>query len=123
MTTKELIDKKIHYERLLVYHSTFMKSISYENISVLTVENRITKVYLNCGLVYTTSRTISELGERLPDSNFFRVNRNYIISYRTISRVEQYFNHRLVIFTNCPHITKVIVSRPRVAAFKDWLGY
>ena len=119
---KEVTDLGISYERLLVYHKTFMKSISFSEISICHLEDRVTRIITKEGEIFCTPRTMNELELRLPSDDFFRISRNCIIAYKSILKVEPYFGNRLVIFPNCTFQKKLSVSRPRVPAFKNWLG-
>ncbi len=113
---------KVSYNRLLVYHRTFMKSISFHEISVCIFEDRVTKVITVNGEIYSTSKSMNDIEEKLPQGDFFRISRHCIIAYKSIARIEPYFGNRLIIFTSCNLHSRAVVSRPRVSSFKSWLG-
>lgn len=111
-----------HLNRLLVYHRNSMKSISFDEISLCFLENRKSLVVTIRNDIYFTSKKINEIEDLLPEKDFFRVNRHCILAFTAIHKIEHYFNNRLLIFTHCEKWPQVVVSRPRVAAFKSWLG-
>ncbi|NLR67433.1 response regulator transcription factor [Chitinophaga varians] len=60
--------------------------------------------------------------EKMLDRNvFFRINRQFIIHIDAIKKITTYYNSRLILQL-APYVdTDVIISRERVAEFKNWL--
>jgi len=53
---------------------------------------------------------------------FFRVNRNFIINFSAIQDIIIYSSSRLkVMLTNWEENDEILVSRERVAEFKEWM--
>jgi DNA-binding LytR/AlgR family response regulator len=55
------------------------------------------------------------------EHRFFRINRKYILSNLSIADIVFYSNSRLKIKLKKPDEENIIVSRDKVAAFKEWL--
>ncbi len=108
--------------RLLVYHKNYLVSITHTEIAVCMLHNRSIRIITTSDQVFTTPRSLNEIETKLGNRDFFRINRNCIIAYKSISHIEPYFGNRLVILLRNKVLNKVIVSRPRVQAFKIWLG-
>jgi DNA-binding LytR/AlgR family response regulator len=53
---------------------------------------------------------------------FFRINRKVIIHIDSIQKVGSFFNNRLKVNTQFIDGDDAVVSRERVANFKDWLN-
>lgn len=121
-TEKDSHPKIQGVDRFLVYYGNALLSIRHLEIAACIFQERNTKVITKEAKVYSTSKSLNEIEAKLHPQDFFRVNRNCIISYFSIERIEPYFGNRLIIFRNCEVHPKVIVSRPRVQAFKVWLG-
>lgn len=67
--------------------------------------------------------TLDQLEEVLSSKSFFRINRQFIIHSKAIAKIQTWFNSRLLLELNPIYNgEKVIVSRDRVKAFKQWLG-
>ncbi|MDH6359082.1 LytTR family DNA-binding domain-containing protein [Parabacteroides sp. PF5-9] len=69
---------------------------------------------------YILNQTLDELNECLNPSQFFRVNRQYIISRKSVRDIDLWFNSRLSVNLKIPVKERILVSRLRVAEFKEW---
>jgi two-component system LytT family response regulator len=95
--------------------------VKSENIAWLNTQNQIlTAVLVNNQKIHL-EETMDNIEKRLPKTEFFRVNRQYIISRKAILEAEFYFNNRLSLKLLPPAPETVIVSRERVALFRNWL--
>lgn len=92
-------------------------------------ENDFAYFYLESGLVkgrtlkntaFTLDETLEELISKLNKVNFFRANRQIIVSRAAVHEAEVYFNGRLAL--NLMHAPKeqVLISKARVPIFKAW---
>ena len=64
--------------------------------------------------------TLDEIATMLHPQKFFRANRQYIISRKAVVSVSNWFGGRLNVQLNPPATEKVLISKARVTAFKDW---
>jgi two-component system, LytTR family, response regulator LytT len=69
---------------------------------------------------YTIENTLEELENQLNPSQFFRANRQFIISKLYVSEIEFYFNGRLLIKTIPLSQENILISKERVPIFKKW---
>lgn len=65
---------------------------------------------------------LDELSAKLNPADFFRANRQFIISRKSIKDVDWWFNSRLSINLKVSIPEKILVSRTRVAEFKNWFA-
>jgi DNA-binding LytR/AlgR family response regulator len=65
---------------------------------------------------------MDELENMLDPEQFFRINRSFIVSIKSILQVHDYFNSRLLLTLQPSIDMQVIVSRDKVNAFKGWIG-
>ena len=70
---------------------------------------------------YFFPQTLDELAESLDPQRFFRANRQFLISKKSIRDIDLWFNGRLSVNLKAPTAEKVLVSKARVAEFKEWL--
>jgi len=66
--------------------------------------------------------TLDELTEMLDPVNFFRANRQYIISRKAIKDVDLWFNSRLSVNLKVEVPEKILISKARIPEFKNWFG-
>lgn len=69
---------------------------------------------------YVLTQTLDELTDSLNPAQFFRVNRQYLIARQTIKDIDLWFNGRLSVNLTVPASEKILVSKVRVADFKEW---
>lgn len=94
--------------------------INVEDIMYFYIEEGIVRaVTKNIGTV-RFQQTLDELATMLHPGKFFRANRQYIISRKAVISVSNWFGGRLNVQLNPPATEKVLISKARVTAFKDW---
>lgn len=73
------------------------------------------------GEVYPLDKTLETLQTLLPAADFFRANRQFIVSRRAISDISVWFGSRLSLNLTVTAPEKIIISKARVPEFKGWL--
>jgi two-component system LytT family response regulator len=71
---------------------------------------------------FVLNETLEEIENRLPADLFFRANRQFIIQKKFVVNAELYFNNRLVVHLKQKTPEKIIISREKAGAFKEWLS-
>ncbi len=95
--------------------------VKSESIAWLNTQNQILTAVLVNNQKMHLEETLDSIEKRLPKTEFFRVNRQYIVSRKSILEAEFYFNNRLSLKLLPSAPETVIVSRERVALFRNWL--
>lgn len=70
---------------------------------------------------YMVDYTLDQLEQALDPSEYFRVNRKFLIHIEAILKIHPFFNSRLKLDISPTTDLDVIVSRDRVSNFKKWL--
>ena len=97
--------------------------VSVDMIQLFYIKDCQVKVVLTDETEYCFSQTLDELTECLNPSLFFRANRQYLISREAIKDIDLWFNSRLSINLYYSGIKeKILVSKARVAEFKEWFS-
>lgn len=97
--------------------------VSVDMIQLFYIKDCQVKVVLTDETEYYFSQTLDELTECLNPSLFFRANRQYLISREAIKDIDLWFNSRLSINLYYSGIKeKILVSKARVAEFKEWFS-
>lgn len=71
---------------------------------------------------YTFEHTIDELSGMLNPADFFRANRQYLISRSSVKDIDYWFNSRLSVNLKVSTPEKILISKARVPEFKSWFG-
>jgi DNA-binding LytR/AlgR family response regulator len=120
--------------------SAFMKSSAYrssflipvkgdklyplktDDIAYLYIDHGVVKVFALDGNSFTMDHTLDELEGMLDPKNFFRANRQFIVSAQAIKDIDFWFNYKLSLNLKVSVPEKIIVSKARVPEFKSWFG-
>jgi len=70
---------------------------------------------------YIVDYTLEQLEELLDPTEFYRLNRKFMVRLAAIKDIRTYLGGRLKLLLQPPTDAEVIVSRERVADFKSWL--
>lgn len=108
--------------RFLVKHSSKLISVEVDQIAYFYAENRLNFIKTWNNKTYIIDKTIEEISKLLNKNDFYRINRSYIIAYKSIEEVYTHFNNRLKLKLNINVPEELFVSKDRVAGFKEWLG-
>lgn len=109
-------------KRFLVTQQQKFLSIPVEDISYFFSDNRFIFFVTFTNKKYLVEYRMDELESILDKQEFFRINRSYLISIRSIALIHPYPGNRFRLTLN-PHTDKeIIVSRERLPAFRAWLG-
>lgn len=96
--------------------------ISVDEIQYFHLEDGNVKAVMDSGQSYIIPQNLDELASGLDPDTFFRVNRQCILSRRSIHDIDLWFNNRLSINLKIPTVNKILVSRLKVAEFKEWFS-
>ena len=93
-----------------------------KDIACIFIEDGLVKAKTTDGKSYIFDHTHDELSGMLNPSDFFRANRQFIISRNSIKEVDFYFNNRLSINLRVPVPEKILISKVRVSEFREWFS-
>ena len=114
-------DKKSYKCRFLVKTGRGFQSIDVNQIAYFVSENKLSFIVVESGKKYLADQSLDQLDQVLDPVEFFKINRNYILSNRCIRRMEPYFNNRMVLETEPFPKAEVLVSRNHLSNFKEWM--
>ena len=108
-------------KRFSIQLGQHIKLIEVENISCFYSENKGTYLHTTQNRSFLLDNSLEKLETELDPSQFFRINRKFIIKLNDIADILSYTNQRLELKLKNFSQEQLIVSRERVKAFKDWL--
>ncbi len=112
-----------HYiDRIKTQIGNTLKVFNVSDIAYFYVENKCMYGTLHSGERYLLSYSLDEIEQVLNPKDFFRINRQFIISLKAISKMTVYSKSRIKIDLNPDPKTETITSVERSADFKSWLG-
>jgi DNA-binding LytR/AlgR family response regulator len=109
-------------KRFVIRFGEHIKSLAVEDIAYCYSENKNTYARDAEGRIYPLDQNLDTLEEMLNPADFFRINRQYIITLKAISEMRTYSKARVIIRLNPAVKEPPVVSSERAADFKKWLG-
>ncbi|MDD2306322.1 MAG: LytTR family DNA-binding domain-containing protein [Prolixibacteraceae bacterium] len=117
---KEMLRKQ-YKTRFVIKVGEHLKSIPVEDILFFYSLEKATYLCTADFKTYLVDYSLDRISEMVDEHRFFRINRKYILSNLSIADIVFYSNSRLKIKLKKPDEESIIVSRDKVAAFKEWL--
>jgi len=113
-------DKKVYKSNFLIPHRDKFIPLSVNDIAYIYSENKIAKIVTFDNRTFYENDSLEKIQQQLDPSVFFRANRQFIISHKAIKDITAWFDSKLSINLGVAIPEKIIVSRVRVAEFKEW---
>lgn len=92
------------------------------NIAYIYIDTKTVKAIGLDEHVYYMSQNLDEIMNQLNPNDFFRANRQYIISRKAIQDMTIWFGNKLSINLSVKVPEKIIVSKAKVSEFKTWFS-
>lgn len=109
-------------QNFLIHVKDKIVPLSKEDIAFFYTSQERVSVYTNSGESYPMMGSLETIMSRLPEGEFFRANRQYIISRKAITDISVWFGSRLSVNLAVAIPEKIIISKARVPEFKAWLA-
>lgn len=116
----KLVEKKKVKDRFLVKLGNHIHSIKTNEIALFYAEGRTVYLVTNANKKYILDFKLEDLNAVLNQTEFFRVNRSFIVNINSIDDVIVYSNSRLKVIPKVTTDKEIVVSREKVSAFKIW---
>lgn len=109
-------------ERFVIRFGEHIKTIESHDVAYFYTENKANFAVMKDAKRYPIDNNLDELEHLINPKNFFRINRQFIVSYQAIAEMISYSKARVLIKLNPPTKYETIVSTERSASFKLWLA-
>ncbi len=114
--------RKTYKERFMVKLGERIKSVTSDKIVLFYAEGRNAFILTAKGNRYIIDYKLEELEELLNPAMFYRISRSFIVNINHIQDVLVHSNSRLKIQFEQNFDREVVVSREKVAHFKNWFS-
>ena len=112
--------KEVYKSNFLIPHKDKFIPLSVDRIACFYTENKTVKIITEDNETYNMDSSLEDLTNHLNPTQFFRANRQYIVSHKAIKDISIWFGSKLSINLEVPVPEKIIVSKARVPEFKAW---
>lgn len=113
---------RIFKKRFTIKMGQQLKMVNVDEVECFYSENKGTYLHTYDNRNYLLDQTLEQLETELDPEHFFRVSRKFIIPMKGIKEIQMHSNSRLKVILPTYKEDEVIVSREKVADFKNWLG-
>ena len=96
--------------------------VQSSDLACFFIDSGIVKAISTDGKSFNFDHTLDELEGMLDPQDFFRANRQYIISRKAIRDIDLWFNSRLSVNLKIAVPEKILISKARISEFKKWFG-
>lgn len=108
-------------ERFLIKVGEHYRSEPTSSIHSFYILERNTFIQTDKGKNYPIDYSLDKIEQMVDPKLFFRVNRNFIVNFYAIRDIIIYSSNRLKLILDNWTEEDILVSRERVAAFKEWM--
>lgn len=108
-------------QNILVHYRGKIIPVRVADIRFVYAAEGSVHLYTGNGKHYHVQYTIEQLENMLTPLQFFRANRQYLINKDIIQNIEQDFNRKLSVTTNCEMPEPLIVSKIKAQPFLKWI--
>lgn len=109
-------------KRFVIRFGEHIKTIAVDDIAYFFSENKATFARTFENRTYPMDYNLDALESMLDSQDFFRINRQYIISLKSIDEMKTYSKARVIITLKPSVKEQPVVSSERSAHFKLWLA-
>lgn len=109
-------------KRFVIRFGEHIKTLPVEDIAYCYSESKATFAKTFDGRNLPMDHNLDALEGMLSPQEFFRINRQFIISLKAIEDMRTYTKARVLVSLNPPVKEQQVVSSERAAAFKHWLA-
>lgn len=110
-------------EHFLVPERDKLVPLAAKDIAYIYIDLKLIKAVTFSGKVYYLNQNLDEMMNQLNPKMFFRANRQYIVSHEAIKDISIWFGNKISLNLTIPIEEKIIVSKARVAEFKNWYSF
>ncbi|MDE5736595.1 MAG: LytTR family DNA-binding domain-containing protein [Bacteroidales bacterium] len=115
--------EKRYRTRFLIEHGNQLETLHVEDIAYFFSENKICYAQTFNDGNFVLDASLDRLGEELNPDRFFRATRQVLVCPKAITKIENYFQGKVAIYTQPPYKEQILVSKEKAEAFRKWLKY
>lgn len=109
-------------KRFLIKKGNDYVSIKTEDIRYFYASHKVVCLISGSGQKFIIDQSLNDLEKQLDPSQFYRINRKYIVHINAIRKIKTYPKSKLQLELEPANKDEIIISQENVAAFKEWMG-
>jgi DNA-binding LytR/AlgR family response regulator len=105
----------------LVFKLNKYITVPTDNIAFFYIRNETTTIMTFDQQEYSLSQSMDHVHSLLSPTQFFRLNRQYLINFTAVKEIERYFARKLFVRLTIPTPDKLLVNKEKINTFLGWL--
>jgi two-component system LytT family response regulator len=111
-----------HKKRFLVKRGTDYISIKTDDIAYFYATHKLVCMVDNKNQKYILDQSLADIEKQIDPSQFYRVNRKYLVHLSAIKKIKTYPKSKLLLELEPAITEEIVISQENVSAFKEWMG-
>lgn len=112
--------RAVYKSNFLIPHKDKLIPLAADKIAYIYSEYKMAKIVTLDQQNYTLDTSLDDLSRQLDPAFFFRANRQYLVAHKAVCDIAVWFGGKLSVSLSMPTPERIVISRARVADFKDW---
>ncbi|MBL4561479.1 MAG: response regulator transcription factor [Labilibaculum sp.] len=108
--------------RFLINKADSLIVVPVNEIAWFVAEHKETLLITKNNQQHIITNSLEKIEKQLDPKEFYRINRQYIVSIHSIAKINNYFNYKLKLHLDPPTKDNIILDRKKVGDFKRWLN-
>lgn len=108
-------------QSFLVFKNGKYTTVPVEQIAYFFVRNEQTTLVTFTGDAFIINQSLDETARQLNSKSFYKLNRQYLISFKVIKEVEHFFARKLLVKLTVPTDEKLLIGKDKTSDFLKWL--
>lgn len=121
MLKKFSFQSRDYQKRIVIRYGDTIKMVEVNDVAYFYTEDKINYLCTRDNLRYPVDYNLDELDNMLDPSEFFRINRQFIVNIHAIDKMLAWSKSRVKVILRPPSKEDTIVSTERSPHFKTWL--
>ncbi|GGZ79999.1 LytR/AlgR family response regulator transcription factor [Algibacter mikhailovii] len=106
----------------LVHHRDELLPIKTDDVAYFYIETGIVKAVTFTNKPYIIDKKLEDIELELDPELFHRVNRQFIVNRNAVANIKFYFNGKLIMNVNPTASERIVVSKAKASAVKNWMN-
>jgi DNA-binding LytR/AlgR family response regulator len=105
----------------LVFKNQKYTTIPTESIAYFYIHNEITHLVTFDKEQFQLSQPLGQVAEQVSGKQFFRINRQYLVSFKAVKEMEHYFQRKILVKLVIQTPEKLLINKDKTHSFFSWL--
>ncbi|MBL7137814.1 MAG: LytTR family transcriptional regulator DNA-binding domain-containing protein [Bacteroidales bacterium] len=114
-------EPKKYRKSFLVYRKDQILPIAVNDIAFFYLENQMVFCFTRENEKFIIDQALDKISQQLNPEDFFRANRQFIVSRKAIKAAVHHLNRKLKLSISPSPKEDIVIGKTKVTAFKEWL--